>query len=62
MTDKDVNLISDPKMIIDHIKIIIFWESIKQSNRPRNKQYKWNKEPAEDQIYTTVELEVPEPS
>ncbi|CAI6356869.1 unnamed protein product [Macrosiphum euphorbiae] len=61
MTNDDGNLISDPKMIID--KFQTYFENLLNNKS----DYETNNtdgsgEPAENQIYVTVEPEVPEPS
>ncbi|KAL4154352.1 hypothetical protein QTP88_000231 [Uroleucon formosanum] len=61
MTNDDGNLISDPKMIID--KFQTYFENLlnnKSDDETNNTD--GSGEPAEDQIYVTVEPEVPEPS
>lgn len=58
MTDDNGNLVSDPKMIIDKFKT--YSENL-LSNKSDN-EIDRIKEPAENQIYVTVESEVPEPS
>ncbi|XP_029342106.1 uncharacterized protein LOC115033527 [Acyrthosiphon pisum] len=61
MTNDDGSLISDPKMIID--KFQTYFENLlnnKSDDETNNTD--GSREPAEDQIYVTVEPEVPEPS
>ncbi|XP_025192756.1 uncharacterized protein LOC112592826 [Melanaphis sacchari] len=61
MTNDDGNLISDPKMIID--KFQTYFENL-LNNKPDDETNNTDGsgKPAEDQIYVTVEPEVPEPS